>query len=196
MNHVLFWVALVTGAWSIKRKSLRAVAAAFVMVLLGVSLVTWQRIYAANIEYSDRVRIASAKYIDAMVPTDAQVGAFDLGPVGYFARQQIVDLGGHVNRDVGPFREAGGSFADYLHQEGICYLLLSSPVDGNGLDYAEEMGLADDERLDLISEAKFAVPFDTYDLGNGPVRNYMPAMEVYRVDWRAPDVCEPAQRAD
>lgn len=196
MNHVLFWIALVIGAWSISNKALRTITTAFVAVLLFVSLVYWQRVYAANIEYSQRVRIAAAEYIDTQIPPQALVGATDLGPIRYFARQPIVDLIGHVNKDIGPFLEAGGDFADYLHQKGICYLMLYGAVGEAGLDFADEMKLTDDDRFDLITEARFEIPIDIWRLGSEPLRDYMPAMDVYRVDWHAPGVCDSTSGQD
>jgi hypothetical protein len=74
--------------------------------------------------------------------------------------------------------------------------MLSGAVGEAGLDFADEMSLADDDRFDLVRVARFAVPTDIWRLGSEPLRNYMPAMEVYRVDWHAPDVCESALGAD
>jgi hypothetical protein len=196
MNQILFWVALAIGAWSIRSRAPQAIAIGLVVALVGVSLAAWQEIYSANIEFSRRVRIAAARYVDTHVPSQALVGATDLGPIRYFARQPVVDLLGHVNREIGPFREAGYGFGDYLQREGICYLMLFGAVGEAGLDFADEMGLANDVRFDLVPEARFAVPVSAWRLGSGPLRNYMPAMEVYRIAWHTPGVCESYLGAD
>ena len=107
-----------------------------------------------------------------------------------FPRQPVVDLIGHVNKEIGPFLEAGGDFADYVDQKQLCYLMLYATVGEAGIDFAEEMDLKNDHRFSLITEAKFEISVDDWRLGSEPLRNYMPAVEVYRVDWNESDLCE------
>ena len=190
INHILFWIALFIGAWSLENKTLRGVSILCVAGFLGFSLFYWQSVYAANIDYSQQVRIAAAEYIDSSLPADEPIGVTDLGPIQYFARQPVIDLIGHINQEVGPFRGSGGDFVDYILAEDICYLMLFGTVEEAGVDFAQEMGFRSDDRLELIPEAKFEVPVDRWQLGSEPLRNYLPAVEVYRVDWRAPGLCD------
>ena len=190
INHILFWVVLFSGAWSLANRTLRNVSILCVAGFLGFSLFYWQNVYAANIEYSQQVRIAAAEYIDSRLPADEPIGVTDLGPIQYFAQQPVIDLIGHVNKEIGPFRETGGDFVDYILAKDICYLMLFGTVDDAGVDFANEMGFRSDERLELISESKFVIPVDTWQLGSEPLRNYLPAVEVFRVDWRTPGLCE------
>jgi hypothetical protein len=190
INHILFWAVLFVGAGSLIKRNLRKLSLIVVAGLLGISLVYWQNVYAANLEFSQQVRIAAAEYIDTNMPADTPIGVTDLGPIQYFARQPVIDLIGHVNKEVGPFVESGNDLIDYLQYKEICYLMLFGTVGDAGVDFAEEMGFRNDERLEIISEAKFELPVDTWRLGSEPLRNYMPAVEVYRVDWQTSGLCE------
>lgn len=192
MNHVLFWVLLLIGVMSLQRPRLRILAGLAVIGLLGLSLSYWQDVHKANVAFTQQVRVPAARYIDEYVPPDGRVGATDIGGLRYFARQTVIDLGGHANRMATEFYEAGGSPADYVAHERLCHLMLYSSVDGVGMDFAEELGLKDDARFDLVAEASFEVPVDEWLLGSGPLRNYMPAVVVYRVDWNGPSQCAAA----
>ncbi len=189
MNHILFWFLVIVGASSFKSRTIRRISLSLGVALLLLSPFYWQRVYAANIEYNQRVKIAAAKYIADQVPLQEAVGATDLGPIRYFSSQPVIDLIGHVNKEIGPFWEAGGSHADYLEHKELCYLMLYNTSGEAGIDFAKEMGYRTDERFELVSEARFEIDNDIWQLGSDPLRNYMPVVEVYRVDWHSPDLC-------
>lgn len=190
MNHILFWFLVIVGASSIKSRTIRRISLSLGVALLLLSPFYWQRVYAANIDYNQRVKIAAAKFIAEQVPPQKAVGATDLGPIRYFSTQPVIDLIGHVNKEIGPFWEAGGSHADYLEHKEICYLMLYNTSGEAGIDFAEELGYRSDERFDLVSQARFEIATDIWQLGSDPLRNYMPVVEVYRVDWHSSDLCK------
>jgi len=189
MNHLLFWVCLVSGGLLIKHRKIKASVLLLIVLLYGINMNYWRDVYRLNVEYLVKVRKGAAKYIDEELPADAAIGAADLGALGYFARQPVVDLFGHMNKEFNQFQADGGSHADYLDQKGLCYLMLFGSVDGYGLDFPQEMGLYEDPRFNLVVEKSYSVPIEDWKLGNGPIRNYMPEMNVYRVIWQDKSRC-------
>ncbi|NIW48959.1 MAG: hypothetical protein GWN14_24035 [candidate division Zixibacteria bacterium] len=189
MNHLLFWICLVSGGLLIKRWKVKATALFLIVLLYGISMHYWRDVYRLNIEYLVKVRKEAALFIDQELPDDAAIGAMDLGAVGYYARQPVVDLFGHINKDLNQFLAGGGSPADYLEKESLCYLLLFGSVDSNGLNIAKEMGLYGDPRFHLVIEKSYSVPVEDWEIGSGPIRNYMPKMNVYRVIWQDQSRC-------
>jgi hypothetical protein len=196
MNHIFFWALLLLGGYSFKNRKIRIVSLFLVGTLLLLSSFYWQRVYAANIEYNQQVKIAAAKYIADQLPEEAAVGATDLGPIRYYAPQPVVDLIGHVNKEIGPFWEAGGSHGDYLEYREICYLMLYDTSGEAGIDFAKELGFRSDGRFGLVSEARFEIDTALWQLGSEPLRNYMPVVEVYRVDWYSSDICSSQMEKD
>jgi len=189
MNHILFWLSLFIGLILIRNKKVKVVAAFVIITLVGLSVIYWFGVYMSNINYMLKVRKPAALFLHEHYPPDTRIGATDLGPIGYYAYQPVVDLFGHVNKDFVRFYASGGSFADYLVKEELCYLMLFGSLDGAGLDFAEEMDLFVDSRFDLVVETSFAVTLEELDLGSGPVRNYMPVVKIYRIDWIDQSTC-------
>lgn len=189
MNHMFFWICLFIGSTRIQKKRLKQISLLLVVLLFGISLNYWRTVFRLNIDYMVNVRIKAARYIDANYPPDLPVGATDLGAIGYYAQQPVVDLLGHINQDFNQFMAAGGSVPSYVVKERLCYLMLFGSMDGHGLDFSKEMGLSDDPRFGLTIDQSFSVPVDEWNLGSGPLRNYMPVVNVFQVNWRDGPVC-------
>ena len=189
MNHMLFWIFLFIGMMLIKNRIAR-VAASFILIgLIGLSINYWLDVYHSNINYLLKVRIPAADYIDKHYQPDTRIGATDLGPIGYFARQPVVDLAGHINKEFAEFYHNGGSFSDYLLSDKLCYLMLPDSIDEPELDIAKILGYYDNENFDLVEEASFAVSTDEWKVGNEPLRNYLPKVNIYQVVWHDQSTC-------
>jgi hypothetical protein len=191
MNHMLFWTSLFVGSMLIRRNKFRMISLCFVILLFGISINYWRTVYHANIDFLVNVRKPAAVYIDQQVPADARIATTDLGAIGFYAKQPVVDLFGHINKDINHFLAESGGFSDYLEKEGICYLMLFGSLDNAGMDIAKEMGILEDPRFNLIVEKSFSVAVDEWTIGSGPVQNYMPVVNIYRVNWQNPAVCPP-----
>jgi len=173
----------------IKRPSFKILSLVFVLILFGTGLNYWRSVYQANVNYMVNVRKEAAVFIDTTYPADMPIGATDLGAIGYYSQQPVVDLFGHINQDFNKFIEDGGNTSDYIAKEHLCYLMLFDSVGNAGLDLQAEMGLSDDPRFYLSLEKSFSVPVQAWDLGNGPIRNYMPAVKIYRIQWQDQSGC-------
>lgn len=190
MNHMFFWLTLFGGSMLIRSKKLRITAVVFSILLFGVGVNYWRMVYQSNIHYLVEVRKEAALYINEHYPKNARVGATDLGPIGYYASQPVLDLYGHVNKEVLPFITEGGNISDYLEKEKLCYLSLFDSLEGSGLNIAKEMGLYGDPRFDLILDQSYSVSMEEWAVGNGPLRNYMPVINLYHLEWKDTTICE------
>ena len=190
INHIAFWVSLLLGSMLIKKPKIKALSVVFVVLLFGISLNYWRTVYQANVNYMANVPKKAAVYFDTNYPSETPIGTTDLGAIGYYSSQPVVDLFGYINQDFNKFMEDGGNTSDYVAKEHLCYLLLYDSLEGAGLDFTEEMGLTDDPRFYLSLEQSYSISVKEWELGNGPLRNYMPAVNIYRVNWRDQPHCK------
>lgn len=190
LNHIAFWVSLLLGAMLITKPKIRGVSVAFVILLFGIGLNYWRLVYRANVDYMANVSKKVAVFYDTHYPPETPIGATDLGAIGYYSRQPVVDLFGYVNQDFNEFMEDGGNIPDYLVKEGLCYLILYDSLEEAGLDFTEEMDISDDPRFTLSVEQSYTITVEEWELGNGPLRNYMPAVNIYRVNWPDQTHCQ------
>jgi hypothetical protein len=189
MNHMIFWISLLIGSTLIQNQSFKRIALILSVILFVVNINYWRTVYQANIKYLVNVRKQAANFIDQEYPTNVPIGATDLGVLGYYSNHPVVDLFGHINKDFNQFLSEGGDTPGYIAEKHLCYLMLFDSLDNAGLDIAQEMGLSNDSRFDLVIEKSFSVPVDEWSLGNGPIRNYMPVIKVYRVIWKDATAC-------
>ena len=84
----------------------------------------------ANVEDSD---VAMAKWISSNLPPDAVIGAQDIGAVGYFCENPIVDLVGIVNPEVLPYIKGDligthptrlGGLVEFIHARDVDFVML------------------------------------------------------------------------
>ena len=182
-------ICLLLGSTQIRSRVLKGLSVAFVFILFGINLNYWSMVYHSNVDYMVNVRKKAALYIDSKYPSDTRIGATDLGAIGYYSQKPVVDLLGHINQDFNQFLSNGGNIPDYVVKERLCYLMLFDSLDNAGLDFAEEMELSNDPRFSLSLEESFSVPKEKWTLGNGPIRNYMPVINIYRVNWKDQTIC-------
>lgn len=185
MNHLLLWWTLLAGVLLLRRNWARALALVFTFGLVAVSLAYWGQVYRANLKYMSTVHIPAARYIDQNLPPQALIGATDLGPLRYYARQPIADMFGFVNKELLAYRAAGKNYSQYLRDKDIQFLLASVSFNRDGdqiASFAKQMGVYEDPNLRLVEVASFEVPFDEWLFGSAPVSNYLPAMVILRVE--------------
>ena len=190
INHISFWISLLLGIMLIKKPKIKALSVVFVILLFGLSLNYWRKVYRANVDYMANVPKKAAVFFDTHYPSETPIGATDLGAIGYYSQQPVVDLFGYINQDFNKFMKEGGNTADYLDKEHLCYLLLYSSHQNAGLDFTEEMELTDDPRFSLSLEQSYTVSVEEWELGNGPLRNYMPTVNIYRLNWHDQAYCQ------
>lgn len=93
-----------------------------------VLLAVWLTVGIARVARADdgnlRVRrLALAAWIDAQLPSEARVGAWNAGQLGYFSHRPVVNLDGLANdRDYLEFLRSRRPLEEYLAREEIGYL--------------------------------------------------------------------------
>ena len=191
LNQFVFWLFLIIGVFALKNQYARLGAAFSIIVLLGIGLQYWKNIYAANVKYSINVRIASARYIDEKISHDALIGTNDKGAIRYYSHQRIVELFGYINKEIFNHLESGGTFADFISEMCLDYVMLFGYTDDIGIGFAEGMNLFDDERFELVEEAVFSVSNEEWMFGIASIESYLPAQIIYRIDWLESSNCDP-----
>jgi hypothetical protein len=188
-NNMLFWIFLGLSVYVLLKGKARAIGMACVVLITGLSLWYWRDAYQGHTVNMTVVRQAAALYVDEELPADQPIGAIDLGVQRYYARQQVVDLAGHVNNEVLEYWGDEMRVADFVYEKHLCHIAFLGPVDGTGLDMGASLGLDDDDRFDLVEEAIFSTSLEEWQRGIGPII-YMPAAYVYRVDWHDETFCD------
>lgn len=67
--------------------------------------------------------------------------------------------------------------------------MLFDSIDESELDIANILGYYDNENFDLVEEASFAISTDEWKVGNEPLRNYLPKVNIYQVVWHDHSTC-------
>jgi hypothetical protein len=78
---------------------------------------------AADVAWIENEMVGTAKWVDENLPSDALLAVHDIGAIGYYDQQPIIDLAGLVSPDVIPFLRDQDRIAAYLDQRGADYLV-------------------------------------------------------------------------
>ncbi len=90
---------------------------AVLFILLGA------RSYAEDVAVIEQEMVETAIWVDANLPADALLAVHDIGAIGYFTQQPLVDLAGLVTPDVIPFIRDETRMSVYLDEQGVDYLI-------------------------------------------------------------------------
>jgi hypothetical protein len=82
------------GTGGISRHYASVVAAAAVTGLALVSLFNWMRITDAGIKHINGTHVLMGRWLNLNLPQNSTVASFDIGGIGYFSGDSIIDLGG------------------------------------------------------------------------------------------------------
>jgi len=82
------------------------------------------RAYAADTAFIESNLVDTARWVARYIPPEEEVAAHDIGALGYFAPQPVVDLAGLVNPEVIPFLRDPVRLAAYLENREVRYLVL------------------------------------------------------------------------
>ncbi len=82
------------------------------------------RAYAQDVAVIESEMVATAQWIREHLPPEEPIAAHDIGALGYYAPQPLVDLAGLLNPEVIPILRDGPALARYLQARNIQYLVL------------------------------------------------------------------------
>jgi hypothetical protein len=105
---------------------IRILSRAWVLVVAISSLTFWligAAAYGRDVAIIESEMVATARWIEDNIPSDAVVAAHDIGAIGYFAHRDLIDLAGLVSPEVIPFIRDESALARHLDESGAEYLV-------------------------------------------------------------------------
>lgn len=111
-NHTKLLIQLIKKGWMI---SIGIIAIGF-FVLGAIS-------FGNDVGFIETEIVATAKWIKNNIPSNTILAAHDIGALGYFADQKIIDLAGLVSPEVIPFIRDENKIATYLDDLDVDYLI-------------------------------------------------------------------------
>ncbi len=115
-----------TGGESLWRGARWRIRAAWTMTLFLVAAAFWglgMRSYGKDVRFIETDMVDTARWMAANLPPDSLVAVHDIGAVGYFVEQPLVDLAGLVSPEVIPYIRDETRLAEYLDERGVDYLV-------------------------------------------------------------------------
>ncbi len=79
--------------------------------------------YAQDVAIINTEMVATAKWVNQNVPGDARIAVHDIGAIGYYCDNDLVDLAGLVSPEVIPFIRDQNRLAAYLDEQNVTYLI-------------------------------------------------------------------------
>jgi len=189
MNHIALWIFLAIGVSKFSQRAhmVRFMTGGLLLIALANTLY-WNKVYDANLEHMQNVRMAAADFIRDSLPADERCAVFDIGAVRYFSGRPIIDIGGLTNPDLLQwFKDNKSNNSDeFLARQRVTCIVLpgQSGSDGEGwIDFVELFGLNDSPRLKLEQIASFEMDPQRWLLGYLPTANQQRSVVIYRILW-------------
>ena len=82
------------------------------------------RAFARDVAFIESTLVDTARWVAVHLPPEKPVAVHDIGAMGYFAPQPLVDLAGLVNPEVVPFMRDVEGLSAYLRQKRVEYLVV------------------------------------------------------------------------
>jgi hypothetical protein len=98
---------------------------------------------AQDVVFVETQMVQTAQWINENLPPDAVLGVHDIGAIGFFTQNPILDLAGLMTPDVIPFIRDERRLGEYLDAESAQYLVAFPswyPQLTTGLDHIFEAG--------------------------------------------------------
>ncbi len=185
LNLIGLWLVLTIGFLRfVNRPRLLLWLAGGLTVIVLANTMYWNKVYDANLEFMQDVRIPAAHFVGDNFSQDEMCAAFDIGALRFFSRRPIVDLGGLVDPNVVQWY-LDGAFDRYLLQSGASCLVLPGRVGASEnvyYDFVDLMGFSNTDLFDIIKVTSFELNRERWLQGNLATNNYPDAVTIYRLD--------------
>lgn len=97
---------------------------------LAVLIVSFQwagaRQNALDVAFIETQMVQTAQWVNENLPSDARIAAHDIGAIGYFTKNPLIDLAGLITPEVVPFIRNETRLAEYLNAGKADYLVTFS----------------------------------------------------------------------
>ncbi len=185
INHLAMWLALFIGLLRFAPRPVwqRGLAAGLLLIACANTLY-WNRVYDANLEHMQNVRIAAARYVLQTFP-EVNVAAFDVGVMRFYTQRPIIDLGGLIDPLLGAVYRSDGRIDRYLSERGVRCVILPGQTGATAqgwFDFAREMGLTTSPYFTLREDRVFSIDYSLWLLGYLPTNNYQATVTIYRLE--------------
>ena len=118
-------IQLLAGARSKHWGKMGAFAWGSALVLIwGAFYLLGAKSYAEDVTFIESEMVATARWVNQNLPSNAIIAAHDIGALGYFDGRKIIDLAGLVSPEVIPFARDEGKLANYLNEQEVDYLIV------------------------------------------------------------------------
>ncbi|HUF00054.1 MAG TPA: hypothetical protein VMN99_12425 [Anaerolineales bacterium] len=78
---------------------------------------------AYDVSWIESEMVATANWVNANIPADARLAVHDIGVLGFYVQNPLVDMAGLVTPDVIPFIRDETRLAEYLDSNSVDYLI-------------------------------------------------------------------------
>lgn len=119
-----------------------------------------------------------ALWINDHYPPSTKMAVFDIGAIGYFAKIDLLDLGGLVDRNYLPYL-VRGQVATYLRERGVEYVIL--PHTGNDTHFGDLLHLLHNPAIRLVPIHTEAADYTVWDGGFVYTGNAFQEQTLYRI---------------
>jgi hypothetical protein len=78
---------------------------------------------ASEVQWVETEMVATARWVNQNIPPEARLAVHDIGALGFFVQNPVVDLAGLVTPEVVPFIRDEPRLAQYLDANAVAYLI-------------------------------------------------------------------------
>jgi hypothetical protein len=79
--------------------------------------------YANDVALIESEMVETAKWIQGNIPSDARLAVHDIGALGYYVENPLVDMAGLISPEVVPFIRDEKQLAEFLDAKSVDYLV-------------------------------------------------------------------------
>ena len=184
LNHTILWLLLAIGLSRFAHRPylVRLMTGGLLLIALANNLY-WNRVYDANLEHMENVRIATAHFVRDSLADYERCAAFDIGALRYFGQRPIVDIGGLTDPDEQKWFNENKIDLYLMKHRATCLILPGQKnVEGEGwLNFVEISGLDTTPYFRLQQIAFFEMDADGWLLGYLPTSNQQKSVVIYKI---------------
>ncbi len=81
------------------------------------------RQYAEDVRWVETEMVAAAKWVEQNLPGDARLAVHDIGALGFYVQNPLVDMAGLITPEVVPFIRDESRLGQYLDRNSVDYLI-------------------------------------------------------------------------
>lgn len=122
-------IVILYGVWGTRNlyplpRIVRRVLLISIPLLLAIFWLRGAQQYATDVRIIDSELAATGRWLRDNTPSDALVGAHDIGAIGYFSGRALVDTAGLVNPEVVSFIRDEERILAFLEDQGVDYIAI------------------------------------------------------------------------